>query len=179
MPVVVCRLWKLRPLSVPTTYNMSRSILTEAELHLLLILASATCLKPLLQPFHSGTYNATNVNLAATGYTNRPKPDGSKHNKSTYELTEISSTLSRLRNAATFGLRDDASDEIDLVQSHHAPLNILVMRPDQGESWSKAVAGPEAKRVSARNEHSIAATRTWTVTHRDRDSSTSRTHSSL
>jgi hypothetical protein len=157
---------------------MSGSILTEAELHLLLILAPATCLKPLLQPFHSGTYNATDINLTATGYTNRPKPDSSKH-KPAYELMEISSTLSRLRNAANFDLRDDASDEIDLVQSHHGHSNVLVMRPDQGESWSKAVAGPEAQRVPARNEHSIAATRTWTVTHGDRGSSTSRTRPSL
>jgi hypothetical protein len=178
VPVVACRLWELHPLSIPTTYNISGSILTEAELHLLLILASATCLKPFLQPFHSGTYSATNVNLTATGYTNRPKPDSSKH-KSGYELTEISSTLSRLRNAATSDLRDDASDEIDLVQSHHGHSIILVMRPDQGESWSKAVAGPEAKRVPARNEHSIAATRTWTVTHGDWESSSSRTRSSL
>jgi hypothetical protein len=163
-------LWKIHPLSVPTDYNIFGSILTEAELHLLLILASATCLKPLLQPFHSGTYNATNANLTATGYTNRLKPDSSKH-KSTYELTEISSTLSRLRNAATFDLRDDASDEIDLVPSHRGHSTTLVMRPDQGESWSKAVAGTEAKSVQARDEHSIAATRTWTVTHGDRQSS--------
>jgi hypothetical protein len=178
VPVIACRLWKLHPPSVPTTYNISGNILTEVELHLLLILASATCLKPLLQPFHSGTHNATNVNLTATGYTNRPKPDSSKH-KSAYELTEISSTLSRLRNAAKFDPRDDASDETDLVQSHHDHSNALAMRPDQGESWSKAVAGPEAKRVPARNEHSIAATRTWTVTHGDRDSSSSRTRSSM
>jgi hypothetical protein len=171
-------LWQLQPSSVPTTYNNSGSILTEAELHLLLILASTTCLKPLLQPFHSGTHNATNVNLTATGYTNRPKPDSSKH-KSTYELSEMSSTLSRLRTAAKFDPRDDASDEIDLVQSLYSHANALMMRPDQGESWSKAVAGPEVKRVPARNEHSIAATRTWTVTHGDRDSSSSRTRSSM
>jgi hypothetical protein len=77
----------------------------------------------------------------------------------------MSSTLSRLRTAAKFDPRDDASDEIDLVQSHYSHANALMMRPDQGESWSKAVAGPEVKRVPARNEHSIAATRTWTVTH--------------
>jgi hypothetical protein len=75
--VVAYRLSQLNPSTTHgSDYNSLVEILTEAELQLFLVLASATCLKPLFAPFQQGTFLVQNPDIAVTGYTNRPGGKG-------------------------------------------------------------------------------------------------------
>jgi len=178
VPIVACRLAQLHPSSFTSSpaYNNAEAILTEAELSLYLVLSSVTCLKPLFQPFHPGFFAASGHNLAVTGYTNRPGANNSNRERY-YELSE--GGASRInekdprdrkrpmsRTAPPTG--DGASDEIDLVHGHSKRQSppVTSMRPDEGQTWSEAVAGGAPR---AKNGRRIEATRTWNVSYEDRD----------
>ena len=174
MPVVAYRLSHLRPSTYgsPSTYNNIEAILTEAELQLFLVLASATCLKPLFQPFHPGFFVAADSNIAVTGYTNRP--GGKGRGEAYYELSEGARPNDRSGKKPevfTSGVssRDDASDQADLIQSHHQPLPVAVMRPDETANWSMAEAGTNVHRRAEPSRYVIEATHTWTVSYEGRD----------
>jgi len=164
LPIVACRLAQLYPSAQPT-YNSAKDILTEAELQLCLILASVTCLKPLFQPFHPGFFAAVDTNLAVTGYTNRPAGGGNNNNSNReayYELGASRSEWDRKQPALGSSSRskDTASDEIDLVAA---------LRPDEGETWTEAMAGSNADASGVKGGgRGIAATRTWAVSYEER-----------
>ncbi|KAK5128832.1 hypothetical protein LTR85_000165 [Meristemomyces frigidus] len=174
VPVVATRLAQLHPSAhgLPRTYNSVENILTEAELQFFLILASATCLKPLFQPFHPGFFAATDTNIAVTGYTNRPGGNNSSR-EAYYELSGAGSRGDRDRKqpVSRTPIADDASDEVDLVQPHHQHPPVAAMRPDEGETWSEAVAGSNAEINGTGDGRGIEATRTWVVSYEQRNAS--------
>ncbi|KAK5675163.1 hypothetical protein LTS10_012237 [Elasticomyces elasticus] len=175
VPVVAFRLAQLRPAnSRPSaTYNNAEAILTEAELSLFLVLSSATCLKPVFQPFHPGFFAATDTDLAVTGYTNRPKGSNSNTREPYYELSGAPSQSGRDRKRpqshTTSRIVDD--DEVNLVSSHSRRPAVAAMRPDEGETWSEAVAGSEASQRNTSDGHHIEATRTWEISYEQRGGS--------
>ncbi|KAK3623690.1 hypothetical protein LTR56_021447 [Elasticomyces elasticus] len=175
VPVVAFRLAQLRPANArpSATYNNAEAILTEAELSLFLVLSSATCLKPVFQPFHRGFFAATDTNLAVTGYTNRPKGSNSNGREPYYELSGAPSQSGRDRKRPVSHVvsRTVDDDEVNLVSSHPRRPAVTAMRPDEGETWSEAVAGSEASQRNTSGGHHIEATRTWEISYEQRDGS--------
>ncbi|KAK5151498.1 hypothetical protein LTS14_009342 [Recurvomyces mirabilis] len=177
LPVVAARLAQLQPSTngTPPKFNTAATLLTEAELELIFVLASVTCLKPLFQPFHPGFFATANPNLAVTGYTNRPGANSSSR-EAYYELSGGASRAERERKQPLSHVResrDDASDEVDLVQPHHRHNAGVAMRPDEGETWSEAIAAggkPKSKIKAGPSGDSggIEAMRSWTVSYEDR-----------
>jgi hypothetical protein len=143
-----------------TTYNGLENILTEAELQLFVILASVTCLKPLFQPFHPGLFAATDTNLLATAYTNRPGGKNGSRSREYYDLS------GRNREQLRIHIKDNASDKVALVQSHQLHPSIGALRPDEGESRTYVEAGSSLGATGA--GHRIETMSTWRVTYQDR-----------
>lgn len=171
------RLVELRPSASGQSsgYNNAAAILTEAELQLFLILTSATCLKPLFQPFHAGEFTAKGSDIAVTGYSNRP--GGKGRSEAYYELSGGPSRGEKERKQAqvvtsVVSARDDASDEMDLIQPHSFQVPAAArLRGDETENWSEAVAGTPTQPDARNGRHQIEATRTVTVSYEDRDDS--------
>ncbi|KAK5121205.1 hypothetical protein LTR85_005689 [Meristemomyces frigidus] len=125
LPVVVCRLWALSPKAKDaSTPDIATAVLAEAEMCLALILASATCLKPFLQPFHPGWFAANNT--TATGLTGNHSANTTKQSNPYYELSGVngggtSSRKDKVQKAiasvtsARDTRGDNASDELDLI----------------------------------------------------------------
>ena len=124
--------------------DMAAGVLAEAEMCFALILASATCLKPFLQPFHPGRFVAKTT--GNTGLTGNYSMDNTRRADTYYEISgarsngggtgskdkkqmTVSSVTSRNDHRG-----DDASDELDLIQPYdttHITRNKL--RPDKVE----------------------------------------------
>ncbi|KAK0301950.1 hypothetical protein LTR29_015541 [Friedmanniomyces endolithicus] len=69
-PVIALRLWQLSPpvTADPNTPPLNADILTEGALELAFMLASITCLKPVMKPFHSG-YVISTAHVSGGGIT--------------------------------------------------------------------------------------------------------------
>ena len=164
--IVVCRLWAL----YPSTHNetakpsLAAGLLTEAEMLSALFLASITCLKPVLQPFHPGYYVSNTALAGPTGYGSNSK---GAWKDAYYELSkarsQVSTDFKQMKQAATisttcYAADDDASDKIDLIQS----LKELspTYRPEGAghRMLACAAGGPRDPRVGG-----IAKTQTWSV----------------
>ncbi|KAK4556125.1 hypothetical protein LTR86_006822 [Recurvomyces mirabilis] len=186
-PVIAIRLWLLSPSSNPTPNNpnVPASVFTQATLQLTFVLASITCLKPFLRPFHSGYavsaapsggYNATfNTGGYSTGgkrSRNDPYVDLSTAGKSAATTSQLS-RRGRVdgKDGGAIVLTDittSPSDEVVDDRDGEAPL---VVRPDyQGHVTSVIThgsGGSEAVRPPSK-KMSISMTKEWGVRYDDR-----------
>ena len=166
-----------------TRADVTAGVLTELEMCLALILASAICLKPFLQPFDPGWFVAQTS--GDTGLTGNFTGEDTKRPNAYYELSGVRSdgrgnSSKDKKEKAIINVTsrsdhrsDDGSDELDLIQSHDR----IALRPDQVEHTASvhAPATPvlvfptsksRSRLDSGRHDAlSISKAQTWSITY--------------
>ena len=103
------------------------------------MLASVTCLKPFLRPFHSGYFVSTAPSNGISGYTTGPK---NSRADAYYELSAARSRTDGDKKHSvivqTRNLEDDRGDR-DLIEPCAKPQ--LAFRPDRCEHRATALPG--------------------------------------
>ncbi|KAK3066098.1 hypothetical protein LTR53_017684 [Teratosphaeriaceae sp. CCFEE 6253] len=188
IPIIACRLWALAPKPEDAERaDIGAAVLTEAQMCFALILASATCLKPFLQPFHPGWFVAK---TGVTGLTGNSSGQNTKRANTYYELSGARSaggvmsskdrknrTITSVTSASD-ARGDDASDEAGLITPYDkAHLQHGALRPDRAEHHAGAFApatavmdmrgAPDARRWpdSREDTHHISKAQSWSVTY--------------
>jgi len=168
--IVACRLWALSPdtHSDKSKPSLAAGLLTEAEILSALFLASVTCLKPVLQPFHPGYFVSRTGVAGLTGVTDYNRNSKGIWKDAYYELSKGRSQRSRDAkqskpaaniSASRYTADDDASDQIDLIQG------LTELSPTyQIEGPERRVSACAAGVSSFEPLHGgIAKTQTWSV----------------
>lgn len=129
-PIIAVRLYYLSPRTETAhdSVNIVAQIVTEAALEFALISASVTCLKPFLQPFHSGGYLVDSVGAPGSGLRTNVR---SSSRDPYYKL----STIKRAAKDGT--LMSITQRDID----QEAPR----LRGDAGTQWATAEGGQEVE----------------------------------
>ncbi|TKA68967.1 hypothetical protein B0A55_06608 [Friedmanniomyces simplex] len=158
-PVIALRLWQLAPSAVknPDEPRLNAYILTEGALELAFILASITCLKPVMKPFHSG-YTVSNA--PASNYITTVK----KSNRDAYlELSAARSAADNKDGTIIVTRRDRGSHGIDhgYTKSAHIP------RPDQVDHEATVSFANEGQPHPDSHDMSISRTQAWTISYDD------------
>lgn len=187
LPIIACRLWALSPKSGHAKRaDVASDVLTQAEMCFALMLASAVCLKPFLQPFHPGWFVAKTA--GATGLTGNHSGDNTKGGNTYYELSGARasgglSSKDKKQRAITsvtsaHDRRNEESDELDLIQPYDkAHLTRDGLRPDRVENRATAfapatpVSDLHAAEIQSRwdggraDAHHISKAQAWSVTY--------------
>ncbi|KAK6442707.1 hypothetical protein LTR95_001066 [Oleoguttula sp. CCFEE 5521] len=157
VPLVVLRLWNLSPRrnTDPDSPSKTAMLFTEAALQAAFILASITCLKPFLRPFHSGYFvSKAGSNPAPMGFGTGPKSSRATY----YELSAARSQGGKDEKHVIVQQRSVGSeDEQDLI---HKPD--MALRPDRVNH--RASVGQGLKRPSGmEDDMHISKTQAFSV----------------
>ncbi|KAK5710780.1 hypothetical protein LTR17_018696 [Elasticomyces elasticus] len=158
-PIVALRLWQLSP-STDTNTDKPRIyayVLTEGVLELSFILASITCLKPIMKPFHSG-YIVTNGPVS--GYATTAK----QSSRDAYlELSAAKSAADAKDGTITVTKRDRSSHGLD----HAYTKSAHTMRADQVDHEATVTFASEGQPPSDSHDMSINRTQAFTISYDD------------
>lgn len=158
VPVVGLRLWKLSIIH-PTSPDVTVSEFTAAALELAFILASITCLKPFLRPFHEGYYVTTAANSAGTGYS-VPKKDS---RSDTYLM--LSTPHSTTDNVDGTISHTDAKRGVE--DSVQRPKPTMDLRPDNVTHQATGVFAEHAPDTADMRDGRISRTQAWRVSYEE------------
>lgn len=163
-PFVALRLQYLSPENNPDRDEptVMASIFTEACMQIGFILATVTCLKPLLRPFHSG-YLITTADTNLSGYKT-----GIRGRKgSEYLMLSAVKNSSTNKPAATVSVAEPPSNA-----NAQPAIPSKAYVPDRHESHRGAVERHERSNGSMDSEQMfISKTQTWTVEYEGRSRS--------
>ena len=160
LPIIALRVWHLSPYknADPTLPGLTSSIFTEAAMEGALILASITCLKPFLRPFHSGYFVGTANSTAPAIFGTAVKSAPTTY----YELSAARSTArEHEKHHMAVESRDLGSDadELDLIHKSEPAL-----RPD-GVNY-RASVGTGSDRLGQRDgDMHISKTQNFTISY--------------
>ena len=160
LPIIALRIWHLSPLKNPdpTLPDLTSSIFTEAAMDGALILASITCLKPFLRPFHSGYFVGTANSSAPAIFGTAAKSAGATY----YELSAARSTVREdEKHHVAVESHDMGSDgdEQDLIHKSE-----LALRPDGVNYQASVGAGSDRLGVRDGDMH-ISKTQNFTISY--------------
>ncbi|KAK3062659.1 hypothetical protein LTR53_019262, partial [Teratosphaeriaceae sp. CCFEE 6253] len=162
IPVIALRLWQLSPSADPNPDHprIYAYILTEGAMELAFILASITCLKPVMKPFHSGYVVST---APQSGYTSAAKVS---HRDAYMELSAAKSSV-HSRGDKDGGVavvkRDRDSRGDGMNHGHRRKLSAPVARADHADHEAVVSSATESQRQMDEHDMSISKTQAWTI----------------
>lgn len=162
LPIVICRLYYLSPTEKHAhSTGTVASILTEAAVAYAFFSASVTCLKPFLQPFHSG-YVISMVGARISGHT----VTGTDSQGDSYHM--LGNTRSAMdKNGTAVTISDAAgSRNSQAVEDTHW-LRAPLFRPDQSNHQATVETKYRHHNSNNPEEMIISMTHEWTVSYED------------